>query len=89
MDREFETECAPVRELLEALKLGTLEELARAAADYRGVLARVREVEHELDGLRASAGEGVAEEIRRLALPDDLPMNELASNLGMILRWGR
>jgi len=78
VERNFEAQSAPVRELLERLSVNTLEELAQRAADYRAMTARVREVEEELNELRRALPEKLEETLAELeaklaAASADLP----------------
>jgi hypothetical protein len=66
VERDFESESAPVRELMQGLGVSTLDELARHAADYRGLLARAKELEQELGETRKVFPEKADEELRHL-----------------------
>jgi hypothetical protein len=66
IEREFESESAPIRSLLRGLGLSSLDELARDAADYRGVAARAKEVEQELESARANLPEDLESELAQL-----------------------
>jgi hypothetical protein len=66
VERDFESESAPVRELMQGLGVSTLDELARQATEYRGLLARAKELEQDLTEVRKVFPEKADEELRHL-----------------------
>jgi flagellar motility protein MotE (MotC chaperone) len=89
VERDFESESAPIRGVMRALGLSTLEELSRDAADYRGVLARAKEVDKEMAELRKTLPEELKSEFGQLEaqlealsdLPDPAEMRAALESL--------
>ena len=66
VERNFESESGPIRELMQAHNLDTLDGLAKLAEDDQGRKACVAEVEQELSEARRGFSEQVEEELREL-----------------------
>ena len=66
VEREFESQSASIRGLMRTLAQGSLEDVAREAADYRGIVARLRSVNEELEGVRRLLPEGERDELAEL-----------------------
>jgi hypothetical protein len=63
IERRFESETAPMRSLLGALKLDDIDELAREAADYRGLVGRADGLKRELEEARRGLPESELAEL--------------------------
>lgn len=79
LERRFESETAPVRSLLQALELGSVDEIEREAAELRTLLKRVEAAERELDEARDAFPNRAASELvpleRALAEAELAPRN--------------
>ncbi|MFQ5513675.1 MAG: hypothetical protein ACE5FG_04500 [Myxococcota bacterium] len=66
IERDFERRSASIRGLMQTLGHASLEALAREAADYRGTLARLRDVERQLEEIHAALPDAERDEFAEI-----------------------